>query len=91
MGYNKWLFCFILLAGMPLAGFGQVYFPEDMVKVSAQVLDDLSGLPVPYANVINQRVRGGTITEKKGNSRYRQILRIRYRSNQSDTSTSGYR
>ena len=44
MGYNKWLFLFILMAAMPMAGIAQVYFPEDMVKVSARVLDDLSGL-----------------------------------------------
>jgi hypothetical protein len=37
-----------------------------MIKVSAQVLDDLSGLPVPYVNIINQRVRGGTISDKEG-------------------------
>lgn len=66
MGHYKWLFLFILMAGVPMATIAQVYFPEDMVKVSAQVLDDLSGLPVPYANVINQRVRGGTITDKEG-------------------------
>jgi len=49
-----------------LSGFTQVYFPEDMIKISAQVLDDLTGLPVPYVNVINQRVRGGTMTDKEG-------------------------
>lgn len=66
-GNKKWLFFIFLVTGIFNAGFAQVYFPEDMVKVTAQVLDDLSGLPVPYANVINQRVRGGTITDKTGN------------------------
>jgi hypothetical protein len=56
----------ILVGGLSLNGFSQVYFPEDMIKVSAQVLDDLTGLPVPYVNVINQRVRGGTMTDKEG-------------------------
>ena len=56
----------ILVGGLSLSGFTQVYFPEDMIKVSAQVLDDLTGMPVPYVNVINQRVRGGTMTDKEG-------------------------
>jgi hypothetical protein len=51
---------------MSQTGFSQVYFPEDMVKVSAQILDDMTGLPIPYVNVINQRVRGGTIADKEG-------------------------
>jgi hypothetical protein len=37
-----------------------------MVKVAAQVRDDLTGLVIPYVNVINQRVRGGTMTDKEG-------------------------
>ena len=56
----------IMVCGLSSSGFSQVYFPEDMIKVSAQVLDDLSGLPVPYVNVLNQRVRGGTMTDKEG-------------------------
>jgi hypothetical protein len=49
-----------------MSSFAQVYFPEDMVKVSAQLLDDLTAQPIPYVNVINQRVRGGTMTDKEG-------------------------
>lgn len=56
----------ILVCGLSLSGFTQLYFAEDMIKVSAQVLDDLTGMPVPYVNVINQRVRGGTMTDKEG-------------------------
>lgn len=56
----------MLTFGLSLSGFSQVYFPEDMVKVSAQVLDDMTGVPVPYVNVINQRVRGGTMCDKEG-------------------------
>jgi hypothetical protein len=56
----------ILVGGLSLNGFSQLYFPEDMIKVTALVLDDLTGLPVPYVNVINQRVRGGTMTDKEG-------------------------
>lgn len=66
MRYYKYLIIIVLWLLFPLTGFAQVYFPEDMIKVSAQVIDDLSGLPVPYVNVINQRVRGGTMSDKEG-------------------------
>lgn len=66
MIFKKLLFLIILVGGMSLTGFTQVYFPEDMVKVMAQVRDDLSGLVIPYVNVINQRVRGGTMADKDG-------------------------
>ena len=66
MRFKNWLLLFVLLGGFSLMGSAQVYFPEDMVKVSAQVRDDLTGLVIPYANVINQRVRGGTMTDKEG-------------------------
>ena len=66
MKCKKWLFGILLTFGLSVSGFSQVYFPEDMVKVTAQVLDDLTAQPVPYVNVINQRVRGGTMTDKEG-------------------------
>lgn len=66
MVFKKLLFLIVLIGGFSLTGFTQVYFPEDMVKVSAQVRDDLSGVAIPYVNVINQRVRGGTMADKDG-------------------------
>ncbi len=66
MRIEKLLFLVILVCGLSMSSHAQVYFPEDMVKVSAQVRDDLTGLAIPYANVINQRVRGGTMTDKDG-------------------------
>ena len=66
MRFKTIFFLIILVCGLSLSGFTQVYFPEDMIKVSAQVLDDLTAMPVPYVNVINQRVRGGTMTDKEG-------------------------
>ena len=66
MKFRKWIFLLALTCGLSLSSFAQVYFPEDMVKVSAQILDDLTALPIPYVNVINQRVRGGTMTDKLG-------------------------
>src|SRR5665647_587038 len=66
MKFKKWLFLAVLTCGLSVSGYSQVYFPEDMVKVAAQVRDDLTGLVIPYVNVINQRVRGGTMTDKEG-------------------------
>ena len=66
MAFKKWLFLVVLTCGISLSGYSQLYFPEDMVKVAAQVRDDLTGLVIPYVNVINQRVRGGTMTDKEG-------------------------
>lgn len=66
MRCRQWLLLGMLTCTLSLSGFAQVYFPEDMIKVAAQVRDDLTGLVVPYANVINQRVRGGTMTDKEG-------------------------
>jgi hypothetical protein len=62
----RWLLLVMLVGVFSYSGVAQVYFPEDMVKVSAQVLDDLTGLAIPYVNVVNQRVRGGTMTDKAG-------------------------
>ncbi len=46
---------------------GQVYFPEDLVNVSAHVVDESTGEKIPYAQVINFRVRGSTMTDVNGN------------------------
>ncbi len=44
----------------------QLYFPEDMVQVSARLIDQVTKEAIPYANVINQRIRGGTMTDANG-------------------------
>jgi hypothetical protein len=46
---------------------GQLYFPEDMVKVSGQVVDEITGEKIPYAQVVNFRVHGSTMTDINGN------------------------
>lgn len=66
MKANKWCVLVIFVIGCSMNSLAQVYFPEDMVKVAAQVRDEMTGLVIPYANVINQRVRGGTMTDKEG-------------------------
>ena len=46
---------------------GQLYFPEDMVKVSGQVIDESTGEKIAYAQVINFRIHGSTMTDVNGN------------------------
>jgi hypothetical protein len=46
---------------------GQAYFPEDMVNVTGHVVDESTGEKIPYAQVINFRVRGSTMTDANGN------------------------
>lgn len=45
----------------------QLYFPEDMVKVTGQLVDESNGENIAYAQVINFRVHGSTMTDIKGN------------------------
>jgi hypothetical protein len=61
---------FILLTGLLLVFShhvkGQLYFPEDMVNVTGQVVDENTGEKIPYAQVLNFRVRGSTMTDVNG-------------------------
>jgi hypothetical protein len=66
MRFKTICFLLLLVAGLSRSAYSQVYFPEDMVKVTAQVLNGLTAQPIPYVDVINQRVRGGTMTDKEG-------------------------
>ncbi|GET20220.1 carboxypeptidase-like protein [Prolixibacter denitrificans] len=59
------LFFALLLISVSQAK-AQVYFPEDMKQVSGKLVDSESGDIVPYAHIINQRVHGGTISDKNG-------------------------
>lgn len=45
----------------------QLYFPEDMVEVKGQVVDENTGEKIPYAQVVNFRVHGSTMTDINGN------------------------
>lgn len=65
------LFSFIILliilaVGSVQKSFGQVYFPEDMVRISGQVADSSSGEGLANVQVLNFRVRGGTMTNISG-------------------------
>ena len=44
----------------------QLFFPEDMVNVKGQVIDEITKEGVVNAQVLNMRVRGGTMTDAFG-------------------------
>jgi hypothetical protein len=45
----------------------QLYFAEDMVSIKGRVIDRISNEAVGYAQVLNLRVRGGTMADALGN------------------------
>jgi len=45
----------------------QLYFPEDMVNVKGQLIDEISKEGVGYVQILNMRVRGGTMSDALGN------------------------
>ena len=57
----------ILSLGYCFQADAQLYFPEDMVKVSGQLVDESNGQNIAFAQVMNFRVRGSTMTDTKGN------------------------
>jgi hypothetical protein len=68
MKYFKTIILFtVLLFGYCHHVEGQLYFPEDMVKVTGQLVDESNGANIAYAQVINFRVHGSTMTDIKGN------------------------
>lgn len=61
------LIVLLLSIGFSSAGYCQLFFPEDMVNVKGQVIDELTKEAVGYVQVINMRIRGGTMTDANGN------------------------
>ena len=45
----------------------QLFFPEDMVNVKGQVIDEITQEGVGYAQVLIMRIRGGTMADASGN------------------------
>lgn len=45
----------------------QLYFPEDMVNVKGQLIDEITKEGVGYVQILNMRVRGGTMSDALGN------------------------
>src|SRR5665647_3303006 len=52
----------------------QLYFPEDMVNVKGQLIDEITKEGVGYVQVLNMRVRGGTMSDALGNFPIQEIL-----------------
>ena len=46
--------------------YSQLFFNEDMVNVKGVVVDEMTKEPVGYVQVLNMRVRGGTMTDVTG-------------------------
>jgi len=68
MRYFRTIICIaILMTGYTVCVHGQLYFPEDMVKISGQVVDESSGESIGYAQVVNFRIHGGTMCDATGN------------------------
>jgi len=53
-------------AGFQFKAHCQLFFPEDMVNVKGQVVDEITKEGVINAQVLNMRVRGGTMTDAFG-------------------------
>ena len=54
-------------SGFQIRAHCQLFFPEDMVNVKGQVIDEMTKEGVGYAQVLNMRIRGGTMTDAIGN------------------------
>ena len=57
----------LLTFGFHIRAHCQMYFAEDMVNVKGQLIDAISKEGVGYAQVLNMRVRGGTMADALGN------------------------
>ncbi len=60
------LIILLFLVGFQQLGNCQLFFPEDMVNVKGQVIDEVTKEGVGYAQVLNMRIRGGTMTDANG-------------------------
>ena len=58
---------FALITGNINRSFGQLYFPEDMVKITGQVVDASTNAGLSSVQVLNFRVHGGTMSDNSGN------------------------
>jgi len=56
----------IILPAFRNVANAQLYFPEDMINVTGQIVDKDSGQPLANVQVLNYRVHGGTMTDVSG-------------------------
>ena len=59
-------FIFGISAGFTVRAYCQLYFPEDMVSIKGQLIDQVTKEGVGYASVLNLRIRGGTMSDALG-------------------------
>jgi len=64
--FKSYLIFAFLLIGYCSNANAQLYFPEDMVKVSGQVTDESTGENIGYVQVVNFRIHGGTMCDANG-------------------------
>ncbi len=57
---------FIISTGFTERAYCQLYFPEDMVSIKGQLIDQVTKEGVGYASVLNLRIRGGTMSDALG-------------------------
>lgn len=57
---------FAISAGFTERAYCQLYFPEDMVSIKGQLIDQVTKEGVGYASVLNLRIRGGTMSDALG-------------------------
>jgi hypothetical protein len=55
-----------LLIGFSNMSMGQLYLPEDLVRITGQAVDSLSRESLANVQVLNFRVHGGTMTDSEG-------------------------
>ena len=60
------LIILLFTAGFQIKAHCQLYFPEDMINIKGQLIDELTKEGVGYAQVLNMRVRGGTMADATG-------------------------
>lgn len=56
----------LISAGFQLSAYCQLYFPEDMVNIKGQVIDESTKEGIGYIQILNMRIRGGTMTDASG-------------------------
>ena len=65
--FRVFIILLILSAGIQITGYSQLYFPEDMINIKGRLIDEITKEGIGYANVINLRIRGGTMSDANGN------------------------
>lgn len=59
--------CLFFSFGIQIKAHCQLYFAEDMINVKGQLINAITKEGVGYAQVLNMRVRGGTMADALGN------------------------